>query len=121
MYEGAPYCLSSYMTQRCFEDILSALRYTNRTPTQQCDQFWEIRQLVEVWNAQMMENFIPSWINAIDKSMSKWINEYTCPGYNVPRKPWKFGNEYHDAGCALSNVIWQVDLYEGKDRPAHLI
>ena len=22
-------------------------------------------------------------------------------------------------GCALSNVIWQVNLHEGKDRPAH--
>ena len=116
MYEGAPFHLSSYMTQRRFEEILSALGHTNRSPTQQHDQFWDIRQLIEVWNAHMMENCIPSWINAIDESMSKWINEYTCPGYMyVPRKPWKFGNEYHYAGCALSNVIWQVDLCEGKD------
>ena len=121
MYKGVPYCLSSYMTQRCFEEILSALQYTNRTPTQQHDRFWEICQLIEVWNAHMMENFIPSWINAIGESMSKWINEYTCPGYMyVPRKPWKFGNEYHNMGCALSDVIWQVDLHEGKDQPAHL-
>ena len=69
----------------------------------------------------MDENFIPSWINAIDKSMSKWLNEYTCPGFMfVPCKPWKFGNEYHDVGCRLSNIIWQVDLCEGKDCPAHL-
>ena len=83
MYKGTPYRLSSYMTQRCFEEILSALRYTNRTPTQQRDQFWEICQLIEVWNVHMMENFILSWINAIDESMSKWINEYTCPVYIV--------------------------------------
>ena len=115
MYEGAPYCLSSYMTRRHFEEILSALRYTNRAPTQQCDWFWEIYQLIEVWNVHMMENFILSWINTIDESMSKWINEYTCFGYMyVPRKPWKFGNEYHDVGCALSNVIWQVDLSPGE-------
>ena len=38
----------------------------------------------------------------------------------VPCKPWKFGNEYHDVGCGLSNIIWQVDLCEGKDHPAHL-
>ena len=51
----------------------------------------------------------------------KWLNEYTCPGFMfVPRKPWKFGNEYHDAGCSLSDIIWQVDLREGKDHPAHL-
>ena len=43
--------------------------------------------------------------------MSKWINEYMCPGFMyVPRKPWKFGNEYHNAGCsdvgqAMTNVL----------------
>ena len=62
-----------------------------------------------------------SWINCIDELMSKWINEYTCPGFMyVPRKPWKFGNEYHDAGCADSNIIWVLDLREGKDWPQNL-
>ena len=69
----------------------------------------------------MNKNFSPSWINAIDESMSKWVNEYTCPGFMyVPCKPWKFGNEYHDAGCANSDIIWQVDLQEGKDHPQAL-
>ena len=68
-----------------------------------------------------MENFISSWINTIDESMSRWINEYTCPGYMyVPRMLWKFGNEYHNVGCALSDDIWQVDLREGTDHSAHL-
>ena len=50
----------------------------------------------------------------IDESMTKWVNEYTCPGFMfVPRKPWPFGNEYHDAGCAESDIIWQVELREG--------
>ena len=69
----------------------------------------------------MAMQFTPSWINAIDESMSKWLNEYTCPGFMcVPRKPWKFGNEYHDAGCTMSDVIWQVDLCKGKDCPQHI-
>ena len=77
--------------------------------------------MIQAWNKNMDENFVPSWINTIDKSMSKWLNKYTCPGFMcVPRKPWKFGNEYHDAGCADSDVIWQVDLREGKDRPCHM-
>ena len=43
----------------------------------------------------MEVEFLPSWINAIDESMSKWLNEYTCPGFMyIPRKPWKFGNEW---------------------------
>ena len=66
----------------------------------------------------MNKNFSPSWINTIDESMSKCMNEYTCPGLMYVRhKPWKFGNEYHDAGCADSDIIWQVDLQEGKDCP----
>ena len=31
-----------------------------------------------------------------------------------------FGNEYRDAGCAESDIIWQVELREGKDHPQHL-
>ena len=38
----------------------------------------------------------------------------------VPRKPWQFGNEWHDASCADSNIIWQVELREGKDCQQHL-
>ena len=69
----------------------------------------------------MAENFLPSWINPIDESMSKWVNEYTSPGFMfVPRKPWHFGNEYHDAGCPKSDIIWQVELREGKGCPQHL-
>ena len=65
--------------------------------------------------------FLPSWINAIDESMSKWLNEYTCLGFMyVPRKPWKFGNEWHDAGCCSSDVIWSINLQEEKDHPQHL-
>ena len=52
---------------------------------------------------------------------TKWVSEYTCPGFMyVPHKPWPFGNEYHDARCADSDIIWQVDLREGKDRPTDL-
>ena len=69
----------------------------------------------------MAEKFIPSWINCVDESMSKWVNEYTCPGFMfIPRKPWPFGNEYHDACCVESDTIWSIDLREGKDRPREL-
>ena len=46
------------------------------------------------------------------------MNTLVLGTYYVPRKQWKFGNEYHNMGCALSDVIWQVDL--SPDRPAHL-
>ena len=38
----------------------------------------------------------------------------------VPRNAWPFGNEYHDAGCSESDIIWSLDLHEGKDRPTNL-
>ena len=110
-----------YMSRTHFEEILSSIRYTDESPPTLLDHFWEIQCLIVAWNKNMDENFIPSWINAIDKSMSKWLNEYTHPGFMfVWHKPWKFGNEYHNAGCGLSNIICQVDFREGKDHPAHL-
>ena len=61
----------------------------------------------------MAENFLPSWINVIDESMSKWVNEYTCPGFMfVPREPWPFRKEFHDAGCADSGIIYLTSQTE---------
>ena len=95
--------------------------YTNEEPPVLLDQFWAVCLLIAAWNSNMAMQFTPSWINAIDESMSKWLNEYICPGFMcIPHKPWKFSNEYHDAGCAMSDVIWQVDLHEGKDHPQHM-
>ena len=117
MYEGAPFRLTSLMSQNCFEEILGSIAYTSNNPPELLDKFWEVRQLIHESNKNM-KKFIPSWINVINKSMSKWLKEYMCPGFMcVPQKPWNFGNEYHDAGCAESDIIWWVDLQEGKDHP----
>ena len=40
--------------------------------------------------------------------------------YVGAKEAWHFGNEYRDAGCAESDIIWQVELREGKDHPQHL-
>ena len=53
--------------------------------------------------------------------MLKWVNEHTCAGFMfIPRKPWPSGNEYHDAGCCNNDIIWVVDLREGKGCPPEL-
>ena len=118
IFEGRHFCLQQFMSRYWLDSILSATKYTNNNPPAYKDRFWEVRQLLESWNNNMATNFIPSWINVIDESMSKWINEYTYPGFMfVPWKPWAFGNEYHDARCCESDILWQVDLREGKDRP----
>ena len=39
----------------------------------------------------------------------------------MPRKPWCFGNEYHNVCCSLSGILWQKELVEGKDSPSQII
>ena len=88
--------------------ILNNITYINHEPPAFRDRFWEIRQMVDERNANIDINSSPSWKNCLDESMSKWLNKYTCPGFMfVPRKPWPFRNEWHDIGCADTNVIWQ--------------
>ena len=121
MFDGSGFHLTELMSRNCFKAILSVLSDVDHDPPVLLDRFWEVRWLIDAWNQNMAENFLPSWINVIDKSMSKWVNECTCPGFMfVPRKPWPFGNEFRDAGCADSDIIWQVKLREGKDCPQHL-
>ena len=120
-FEGAPFRLTPFMSCRRFGKILINLGYTKEEVPEFRDHFWEVRSMIKMWNDNMGANFLPSWINCIDKSMSKWVNKYTYPGFMyVPRKPWPFGNEYHDTGCADSDIIWALDLREGKDWPQNL-
>jgi len=113
--------LTKYMSRNRFNAILAALNYTNPTPPTFKDRFWEVRNLLTAWNNNMNENFIPGWICCLDESMSKWVNQFTCPGFMVvPRKPWPFGNEYHTIACGVSGVMFGIELVEGKDRPPEL-
>ena len=121
IFQGCFFTLSNYMTRTRFETILNNLTYTSKDPPEYKDRFWEVRDMLDCWNKNMAKMFLPIWMNCIDESMSKWVNEYTCPGFMfVPCKPWSFGNEYHDAGCAESDIIWSLELWEGKDRPTQL-
>ena len=66
----------------------------------------------------MSKQFGPGWVNCLDESMSPWTIKYTCPGHIfLPRKPWPLGNEYHSICCCQSDVMFRVEIVEGKDRP----
>jgi hypothetical protein len=53
--------------------------------------------------------------------VSKWTSRWTCPGFMfVPRQAWPMGNEYHSMCCALSGIMYWIELVEGKDRPPEL-
>ena len=115
---GAPYRLNQWMHRDRFNDILSALAFTNENPPTWKDKFWEVRQMIAAWNTHMTEIFQSSWVSCLDESMSIWSNRWTCPGWMfVPRKPHPFGNEYHSICCGVSRLMFGIELVEGKDRP----
>ena len=68
----------------------------------------------------MAQQFLPSWINVIDKSMMEWFNKWS-PGFMcVGRKPHPFGNERHTICCALASILWRAQIVEGKYSPTEL-
>ena len=118
----APLRLGGFMSRKRFDTILKALAITSRSPPAFRDRFWEVREILEAWNANMTEQFTPSWVSCLAESMSTWTNKYSCPGWMfMPRKPWPFGNEYHTVCCSLSGILWQMELVEGKDAPSQLV
>ena len=64
------------MTCTHCENILNNLTYTNKEPPEYEDRFWKVHDMLVCWNKNMAKMFLPSWMNCIDKSMSKWVNEY---------------------------------------------
>mmetsp|Transcript_27068 Transcript_27068/g.62251 ORF Transcript_27068/g.62251 Transcript_27068/m.62251 type:complete len:105 (+) Transcript_27068:506-820(+) len=97
------------------------LRFTDRSPPEFKDRFWEIRQMVEEWNSNMKLNFRPGWVTCLDESMMIWTNKWTCPGWMfVLRKPNPFGNKWHTICCGLSSILFSVLLVEGKDKPRQM-
>jgi hypothetical protein len=118
MFEGCPVRLNEWMSRRRFEAITRSLQLTSCAAPPYQDKFWEVRAVLQAWNENMKDMFTPGWISCLDESMSKWLNEYTCPGFMcVPRKPWPLGNEYHTIACGLSGVLYSLELVEGKDEP----
>ena len=113
-----PFTFNKYMSRGRFSSILAALKFTSMEPPGFVDRFWEIREMLEAWNKNMENEFLASWVCCLDESMSKWLNQYTAPGFMVvPRKPWKCGNEYHTICCSITGILFALELIEGKDRP----
>ena len=80
-FVGASMRLGQFMSRKHFEAILKALAITARQPPAFRDHFWEGREIIEAWNANMIEQFTPSWVSCLDESMSTWTNKYSCPGW----------------------------------------
>eukprot|EP00956_Cyclotella_meneghiniana_P035814 scaffold118478_cov62-Cyclotella_meneghiniana.AAC.7 len=118
---ACPYNFREYMSKTRFDNITSALTFTDVPKPAFIDRFWEVRQMIDEWNKNMAAVFYAGWVVCLDESMSIWHNRWTCPGWVFcPRKPHPFGNEYHTACCALCGILFVIELVQGKDYPAEL-
>ena len=80
------------------------------------DIFNPVRKFVDMWNANMVEAFIPGWVIVVDESMAKWLGK-GMPGLMVvPRKPTPKGREAHTTACGVTGVIIFYEIYEGKEK-----
>jgi len=117
-FHGVLLRFNDWMSRARFEEIVSALQYTDEQPPAYLDKFWEVCQMLDAFNNNMQAQFRPSWISCIDESMSKWVSQYSCPGFMlVPQKPWPCGNKYHTISCGETEILYRLDLVEGKDEP----
>ena len=53
IYEGALFRLMQFMSQNCFEEIIGAMSYTDKSAPELLDKFWEVQDLFSAWNANM--------------------------------------------------------------------
>ena len=99
---------------RChFDTILKAPTYK--------DKFHEVHPLMKAWQKNMGETFSPSWVACLDKLMSAWTEQYSCPGCTfIPRKPHPCGNKYHMMCCGDSGILMSMELCEGKHHPCNI-
>ncbi|KAL7460255.1 hypothetical protein ACHAXS_000717, partial [Conticribra weissflogii] len=95
-----------------FIQIIASVDYTNKPPPSFVDKFHNVHQMLDAFNKHYEDNYIPSWINCLNESMSFWLKQY-CPGLCLSCK-----SPIH----AVTNttllqmpIMWQVKLQEGKD------
>ena len=119
MAKGDPFRLNHIMSCNRFDYILSTLRCTDREVPNEYG-FFQMRQLEEAWNHNMAQQFLPSWINVIDESMTEWFNKWAPRFMCVGRKTHLFGNEWNTICCALTSILWRSKIVEGNHRPTHL-
>ncbi len=121
MKTSRPYNFKGYMARKRFTAILRYLDFTNVERPAFVDKIWQVRQMIKAWNDHMAAIFLAGWVICLDESMSIWHNKWTCPGWIFClRKPHPFGNKYHTACCAVSNIMVLIELVEGEDAPPQI-
>jgi hypothetical protein len=67
-----PYNFKLVMAKRRFLSITRCLVFTDIPPPLYRDKFWQVRQMIKVWNENMANNFLAAWVICLNKSMSIW-------------------------------------------------
>jgi hypothetical protein len=117
---GVPVHLNTLMTGKRFFRISAALSFSKGSDASSAtvNRFREQTPMEDAWNLNMKENYSPSELNVLDESVMFWLTQRTCPGWMcLPRKPWKFGGEWHTVSDKPNCVIFRAENSQGKDRP----
>jgi hypothetical protein len=119
-FRKVPY-LGDIISANYFKQVNTAFRMHIPDPLAPPDRFSEVRGMWAAINRHWQQYGItPSFLCCNDESMASFISRY-CPGFTkVDRKPRPFGNLLHCGACALTKIIYILELQEGKDRPQHL-
>ena len=99
---------------RWFENMLTCFSLPTGD-AEESDPFFRVRHMWEVVRKTFSECVLPSWLMCLDESMVKWRGR-GMPGLMVvPRKPTPMGLEIHTLCCALSGIMTNFEVYEGKE------
>ncbi|KAL7447726.1 hypothetical protein ACHAXS_000082, partial [Conticribra weissflogii] len=110
--------MTKYISGNRYDAIDTAMRFTDEEAPDFEDKLHKVRMLL-LLNLHYKQNYIPSWLSCLNKSMNLWLDKY-CPGFIcLPKKPHLFGNKYHIicVGDQGRSILWCAELVEGKDCP----
>ena len=97
------------MSLKKFENILQYLQFSsNADPDQQ------ILDFVESLNKNFQSSLAPGFYVTLDENMIKSFHRNLKEKIKIIRKPRPIGNEIKNLSDVMSNIVLNLELYEGK-------
>ena len=93
-----------------FEDILRYMSYSASK-----DPHTQIMDFLSAVNSHLKTTLIPGKYITLDESMIKAFHRDLKGKMKIKHKPRPIGNEIKDLADASSNIVIQMELYEGKE------
>ncbi len=76
--KSIPFLFSHIMSRKWFNNVTFKLQLTRKAGPPYFIYYWELSEMVNVWNKNMAILFFPSWMVYLDESMSIWYQQWTC-------------------------------------------